>query len=636
MTPRSFLTLALSVTWLLASATVTATLALTGCSSDEGAILSGERVIGSLLTYEDRREVLHENEERPVRVRLIKPRQRDKGSHELLPALEMAAPAKVAIQIPAMGVGATLEFATGFDSREWANSGTVHFRAIFDGETLIDERRLLGEQVPYEERSWNHVRTDVAGGGELVLETSYEGSSVRPVLSGFGPLHIVSGYEMTRELATPDKPSVILVLIDTLRADRLHTYGNPAEVSPNMDALAARGTLFEAAYSATPWTPPSTASVLTGFSPPAHGLAGTSTQYLSEELTTLPERFLDAGFDTAGFSSNPLIVKSRNFDQGFRSFSEYEWADMTVFFGEVQSWIEAQGQHRFFLYLQLVEPHDPYKPAPDYEERFAGTAPEGLEEENLRAFIARADRLGPDNLDELQARNQRNLALYDAEIATVDRQLGQLFDVLNRLGHTERTVIAVTSDHGEEFLEHGMVCHSIQLYDESVRVPLFLAGPGVPVAKRIADRVPNRLIGSTLLQLAGLAPGSFPAGPNILESVPEDPVFVTTGRGVMYDRDTKKWVRAGEVHGIRSGRWYFDWSPAQGEREKELFHLSDLLIDPESRTDVSAENREVVERLKGAISFWLESEKSQRPQLLREGRAEIDLLKAAGYAGGDE
>ena len=612
------------------------TLILGACSRSRGEVLSGERVIGSLLTFEERREVLAENPERPVRVRLIRPRQETPDTHELLPALEMAPPARVVLEIPALGSGATLELGTGLDAREWSQEGVVHFRATLDGEQLISETRTLGAQVPFEERGWHARRVAVEGGGKLELETSYEGPAERPVLAGFGPLHIVSRYEYERELATPERPSVILVLIDTLRADRLHTYGNPANVSPNLDALAARGVLFERAYSATPWTPPSTASVLTGFSPPAHGLAGTSTQYLAEELKTLPERFLEEGFDTAGFSCNPLIARSRNFSQGFRRFEEYEWADLSDFLGEVESWIAAQGDKRFFLYLQLVEPHDPYKPAEDMQALFAGQPPKDLVDENLRQLIVKAEKLGPEQLDSLQPRNRQNLALYDAEIATVDRQLGELFASLERGGQQERTLIAVTSDHGEEFLEHGMVCHSIQLYDESVRVPLMLAGPGVPGGKRIAERVSNRLIGSTLLRLAGLSLKGFPAGPDILDSPPEQPIFVTTNRGVMFDRETKKWIRAGDVHGIRSGRWYLDWAPPSAERPKEYFHLSDQLLDPDSRVDVSAENPEVVQRLKAAIESWLASEHEQRPQLLREGRAERELLEATGYAGNDE
>ncbi|MFT4540500.1 MAG: arylsulfatase [Planctomycetota bacterium] len=608
---------------------------LFGCSEPSPDPLIGERIVGSLL-QDELRSVVQQNEDRPVKVRLIKPRKTELGQHELLPALEMAPPARVTIAVPKVAPGTTLELATGFDSREWKGRGKVRFRASLNDQLLFEETRTIGEAVPNEDQAWNLRRIDVSGGGTLTLETHSEGNAKRQIAAAFGSLDLLSPYELEREVASTQRPNVIMIVVDTLRADRLHCYGHEPQVSPAIDALAESGTMFERAFSAAPWTPPSTASLLTGLAPPAHGIAGTSTQYLPEELTTIAEAFRDAGIETAAFSANPLIVTNRNFAQGFRTYREFHWIDTSEILGEISDWIRAQGDARYFLYLHLVDPHDPYRPPEDMSARFAGNPPVGWEEREQTAIIKDAKRLGPDGLASLQPHNQQNLALYDAEIASIDARLGELFAMLEDSGQSERSVIALTSDHGEEFMEHGLINHALQLHDESVHVPLILSGPGVPAGQRVERRVPNRFLGASLLRLAGIRQHNFAATPDLFDSKIQHPVITTTTRGILYDEEQAAWIKIRDLHSIRDGNWRLDWAPKPTGFDGDLVRLYDLASDPDARNDMAVDHPDRVERLKRVISVWLKQEGEQQPRMLQDGQAELELLRATGYAGNDD
>ncbi len=616
--------------------------ALEGCGGAESApTMQLDRVVDSLL-HSDELEVRREAPGEPVTTGSIAPRVKSEGDTGPLPALVMTPPAEVALRVPASGPGAVLRLAAGLDASAYTQEGvpSVRFEVEYKGRLVLDEVRAAGLSESREDLSWRRLELPVGAGGELVLRTSLPGDvdPERPApRAGFGLLEISVPDVRARANATTAQPNVVLICIDTLRADRLSAHGSAESgTSPTLDALAARGTLFERAYSATPWTWPSTASLLTSLAPPEHGLLDVDSCYLAHQLETLAEAFWEAGAATAAFSCNPLVAANKNFDQGFQQFTEYEWADTDVVLRDVEPWLRDAAEHRFFLYLHVTEPHRPYAPDEDLAERFAGAAPEGYSDSACKPFLdARGvgQRYDEARLAELL---RHRLGLYDGEIASVDRQFARLLELLAELGVDDRTVVAVTSDHGEEFAEHGMLGHGKQLHDESLHVPLILAGPGVPVGVRVSEPVENRFVGPTLLALAGIDARRNLSGVDLLDRAAvaaraEETMFFTVQRGQGVDPERGGRFPLPELQAAQRGSWRVMWSEQGGLDRSEWTALYDLEADPQARRNVAGEHPELARELVGEIRAWLERGERVRPRALDGGEAAQGMLQEIGY-----
>lgn len=335
-------------------------------------------------------------------------------------------------------------------------------------------------------------------------------------------------------------PNLILVSIDTLRADHLSTHGYSKPTSPRLDALGVEGLVFENAYASSQWTLPSHVSMFTGLDPIAHGVLHPK-QSLALEHITLAERLEAQGYDTAGLIATrrfSFLGADRNIDQGFDSYqhSPYprpfrkgalvRWLDYTAFkyldrgLGQAPlqveaavHWIRRHAERPFFLFLHLMEVHS------NAEGPLAYGAPDDVAlrfcpEEGIGAYdgcgssgactsfrLYELDDGATPQPDEMRAL----ICLYDGAIAYTDDALGRLFDAVDELGLADRSLIVVTSDHGEAFLEHGRVLHRT-VYNEVAHVPLILRGPGVEAGTRIASPVQLIDLLPTFLDLAGLPP----------------------------------------------------------------------------------------------------------------------------------
>ncbi len=322
-------------------------------------------------------------------------------------------------------------------------------------------------------------------------------------------------------------PNIILIAVDTLRADRVGCYNGKVSWTPNMDRLAGEGVRFEDAIAQASWTKPSFATVFTSLYPSSHQ-AIRKPDMLPDEVVTLAEVLDEAGYRTAGFANNVNITSLFNFDQGFDT---YTFLEPDFFFGADEAaaqlslynmarlvrerflahrtevrhyyrdaetvnehaipWIEAHQNERFFLFIHYMDPHDPYFHHPydgiGYARVHRPRPPAGLAAEYART--------------------------YDAEVAYMDARIGALLDRVRTLGLYRDALIVLSADHGEEFFEHGGWWHGTTLYDEQVRVPLIikLPGDGEGGAGGSAGRVRRdqaRLldIAPTLAAAAGLSP----------------------------------------------------------------------------------------------------------------------------------
>jgi len=387
-----------------------------------------------------------------------------------------------------------------------------------------------------------------------------------------------------------DPPNVILVSIDTLRADALGSYGGVAE-TPVLDGLAERGVLFERAYSPTALTAPSHTSLLTGVGPLQHGVIRNGAT-LPDELELIAEAFRKAGYASGAFVSSFVLDTRFGWDQGFdvydASFSEAEAtlpkergnpgmffvmhefggfdrrADASI--DAALAWLE-QAPEPYFLFVHLFDPHDPYVPPNGFVKRLRGvdfdlegrSAPNVRDPARLRMLVRR----------------------YHAEVLFTDHELGRLLDATARKSERRR-LTAVTADHGEGLGQHDWLFHEANLYEEALHVPLIVHDSGTAIGgMRIATPVGLVDVAPTLLDLAGLPPLGGAAGISLAEAVrhgsepPARPIFA-------YRRDhkTNPVGTRGEMLSVREHDWKLIRNVGHSEE------LYDLAADPHEQDEL--------------------------------------------------
>jgi len=293
----------------------------------------------------------------------------------------------------------------------------------------------------------------------------------------------------------------VLISIDTLRADHLGLYGYQRPTSPFLDSLATRAAVFEHAIVQLPGTLPSHMSIFTSLYPPEHGVYPPDG-ILAADTPTLPEVLQRNGFRTAGFTEGGYMAGRFGFARGFDEFDDdvpKRTTDIeTTCARGLRFLTSLDAQQRFFLFLHTYVVHDPYRPPERYRAMFAPAAPPP------QAFAPTGPNFTRFNhghgMISAEARDYYR-ALYDAEIRYMDDVLKRFFDELARLGLDDETTVVVTSDHGEEFLEHGKMVHE-QLYHEVLRVPLLIVHPDPATRGRIDAVVQSIDIAPTLYAIA--------------------------------------------------------------------------------------------------------------------------------------
>ncbi len=460
----------------------------------------------------------------------------------------------------------------------------------------------------------------------------------------------------------PMRPNIILLVLDCVRFDGLHVFGNPRSVTPNLDRLAENSRRYTQARSAAIWTLPSHASMFTGLHPRQHGV-NVDTRWLDQGIPTMAESLSRAGYQTAAFSTNAWVGPDFGLDRGFEHFSAL-WRIVPAM-GKtrftrwekalrkkvlerndkgarklnkyVRKWWqkERDPERPFFMFGLYLDAHLPYRPPKGYAERLLqGDALRRARAANQDAWAYMADEvtMTPEDFAGLRA-------LYDAEIAYIDEVIGDLFAFLDSVGALDNTLIAITSDHGENIGDHQLMDHQYCVCDSLARVPLIIHYPDGLAPGDDTTPVQHTDLLPTFLDVAGATP-SLPLSGQSLLTTPQSAIANPQSQITQYTAP----------HRHRFARRHPDFDPASKGYDRTydaITHegyklirsnkgdiwLYNVVDDPNEQVNLAVEQPERVLGLDAALDAWLEA----HPPLADIGAApELDEalqnhLRGLGY-----
>ncbi len=447
------------------------------------------------------------------------------------------------------------------------------------------------------------------------------------IIAALVPLGFFAG---CRDSQTGGIRNAVFIVVDTLRRDHLGAYGYARDTSPAIDALAAEGVRFDRAYATSGWTMPSVTSMLTGLYPTAHGVIRPRTA-LSVEIPTLAGTLRDKGFATAGVVSHIVIGERWGLSRGFDWFDEHHARghNGTSTQGVTDTAISmlerlSAGDAPFFLFVHYFDPHYTYRRHEDFD--FAPLRAGRLRGGEEIGFLR---DLGTDLTPE-----EREFVrdLYDGEIRHTDAGIGRLLESLKSLGHYDDTLILLTADHGEEFLERGWLGHTRTLYDELVRVPLIVRLPQPAARAEIDELVSLTMLAPTIMELLGLEIPEFFAQPSLvaqlstaLPSIAAASVITEVDFVPVSQFNAKKTTKQVSLVGPR-----FKLIDNLLTGDAELY---DLERDPGELDNIAAHEPARVRELSAQLDTLLRevaSKQIESPELDLSER-EIEALRALGY-----
>ena len=462
----------------------------------------------------------------------------------------------------------------------------VHFEVFFqpdgqEAESLVS--RVLTPAERPEDQSWVRVEADLSAHsgitGKLVFRTRTpaDGGTAEGVAFA-----LVANPELVPSAANradDERLNVLLIGIDTLRADHLGTYGYPRPTSPHIDSLAAEGLRFAQVIAPAPWTLPSFTSLLTSLYPSRHG-AGRGGRggytHAHPDTLLLSEILYSEGYRTAGMTGSYIVSSRYGLEQGYETYRHpYKAAGFEsspVDTPEVVKWLEESRDSPFFLFWHIMDPHLPYwVEQPEIVERFVEPEYEGPFEHyvDYQILVQRPGRRRyaheghPDIPEMSDADRRRIIDFYDAEIAETDAHIGTVLNALENLGLADNTIVIVTADHGEGLGEHGHYHHGYTLYEDQIRIPLILRWPGGPKGEVFNEPVSTVDLLPLLLDTLGLAVPEDVQGVNRLTHQGQPPPIFS--EYATLDSSALKAVTVG------SSKYLHD--PIFGQ--EELFELTD-------------------------------------------------------------
>jgi arylsulfatase A-like enzyme len=488
------------------------------------------------------------------------------------------------VRLSLQGCGVT--FAAGVLSE--AAPGKVKF-AVKDGERLLKEFELDPGSKP----DWLEVKLSYpcAASSELSIECDLKSPGA----------YIAHPAPCSGELAEAARPTVVFLLVDAMRADALGAYGREKNPSPNIDALARQGALFEHAYTSAPFTLTSVASIFTGLFPWQHGLlfsGAAAGLVLSRDVPDLVENFRPAGYVTAAFSGTYFNLSDSGLDRGFDSMDEtcapsFFRDSAQCLTGRVESWLAAHRGVPSFLYIHFVDAHAPYQAPAPFRDRFVLGLPVPRHDD-VRAGEVLQFGVNRKWYQYLRKPDANDLAYlrgrYEGEVAYADANIGKLLADLEAGGR--KTIVLVTADHGEAFYEHGVMEHVADLHQPVMRVPLILSGPGVPAGVRVSGEARTIDFMPTLLDLAGIAPPEV-QGRSLVPLLKNQELPPAPAAAVHFPANKPEYVMV-------LWPWKIFYLP-----EQKSMRLYNLDRDPNELQDIAAKEPEALKKMEAVLDQTL-------------------------------
>lgn len=415
--------------------------------------------------------------------------------------------------------------------------------------------------------------------------------------------------------------NVLLIVVDTLRADHLSAYGYDRPTSPHLERWATKGLVFERALAPSPWTLPTFGSVLTGLWPAQHAAGkriGSKLKRwrrapLSPEVTTLPEVMQKNGFTTGAIVNNAFLREHFGAARGFEFYDYEKERPARAVVDLAREWLTEKGQERFFLMVHLIDPHLPYAPPAEFMGRFGDVPAQAIAPRGRRNVVGRLEELTEVDKSSLTAR-------YDEEIASVDHELDRLFRHLEDHDLWSRTLVILTSDHGEELFDHGGFEHGHSMFQEVLRVPLIFWGPGIR-AGRVDAPVSLVDLAPTIYEATGVAIESELAGVSLWAGL--HATEIPEPRQILAHNT----LWGAEHEAIVDWPFKLILNPKSGRRR-----LYDLAADPFERQNLAEENsataRELEQRLLDHLAGLEVNPTESGATLTQEVE---DELRALGY-----
>lgn len=456
-----------------------------------------------------------------------------------------------------------------------------------------------------------------------------------------------------RKGARGRRPNVVLIVLDTTRADRFSCAGYELKTTPSIDALAKEGIVYDHAYSTNFWTLPSHASLFTGLYPSQAG-ATSETIFLPRRNRTLAEILKESGYETSAFVCNAWVSNERGFSQGFDEYNEMwraenqlgippqagrtEWAGLK----KVLMWLEEREATKkpFFVFVNFNSPHLPYNPPEPFWSTYFSGSDYNNEEVNRVAVIAGMwDYFG--GKFKLGERDFHIMSdLYNGEMAFADHCVGQITERLKQYGMFEDTVVVVTSDHGENLGEHGMIDHLLSMYETTLHVPLVIRYPGrLSAGGRVSSLVSLLDVAPTILDLCDISSEAIKmkfSGASLVSDKRSQRAYVIaenerpmSGIALMKKRfpefDTRKIDY--RMRAIRTDRHKLIWNIGG---KIELF---DLQTDPAENNNLADSEVQVRDKLHQILTNWMYQMPAAGDVSFMESKDKesVEILRSLGY-----
>ena len=544
----------------------------------------------------------------------------------------------------------------------------------FRVHVIPSKQRAKPEGKPLLERTlttamrWEPARVDLSRYAGQAVELIFSLSAAREGVMGFWGSPVVRSSEGAGAKGAGVPQGVILVWCDTLRWDHLNLYGYGRETAPFLTRMAEEGLVFEDCQSQATWTKVSTPSFLTSLYPATHGVKNFKDR-IAASVTTIAEVFRDAGYATLSYSSVPFTGKFTNLHQGFEELHEvgswhnpedpYGSKSARIYVDRLLPWLERHKDVPYFVFLHVLDPHDPFEPRPPYNTLWGDPSYKKKHEEQVakaKEFIQNPlmKMFGMPTLDEFKKTGydpdefvNMEKAWYDGSIRGMDTDVRRLLERLREAELDDKTLVVFTSDHGEEFFDHNRTFHGHSVYSELSHVPLIMRWPGhLPEGVKITETVRSIDIMPTVLQLCRLPIPREAQGQSMV------PLFATAADGQKLAFAAPGWESLpavteqnamteppseGESFGIIQDGWKLIHytKPVAGYPVDGLY---DHRQDPLDHHNLAYQHPDIVERLKKALDEWKANageaaEKIKSDSLLENDMSSEDLehLRSLGY-----